>query len=457
MPGHDGLAQAPEAEPATQEGGATEQAADPSPTDAVPVDPGAPVQAEGGSGEPAAAPPVEGVDVEGQAAEQVVEQPAQPALTTREEVPDTSPVQPFQDPGVYVGGGMLAVIAFVLVTVMVRGEERALVEHDEDTGPEEDDEDPTFTLTTPALAPPPPAGLAARLRERMSASRQALQGQLDRLFGRTEVDDDLLEELEEVLLIADVGVPTTEKILAAVRQGLEQGETDPLVLRDALRAEVRRLLGRGHESFSVPDSDEPFVMLIVGVNGSGKTTTIGKLAARFQRQGKKVLLAAGDTYRAAAAEQLQIWAERSGAEFVRHDEGSDPGAVAYDAVEAAIARHCDVVIVDTAGRLQTRRPLMEQLGKVQRVLGKKLPGAPHETWLVVDGTMGQNAMSQARSFNDATPLTGVVVTKLDGTAKGGMVLSIAAEMGIPVRFLGIGEQVDDLRPFEPEAFIEALL
>jgi fused signal recognition particle receptor len=195
---------------------------------------------------------------------------------------------------------------------------------------------------------------------------------------------------------------------------------------------------------------------VVGVNGSGKTTTIGKLAARLVRDGRKVLLAAGDTYRAAAAEQLEVWAERAGADIVRHKDGSDPGAVVYDALEAAKARGHDVVIIDTAGRLQTRKPLMDQLAKVRRVISKKIGDAPHETLLVVDGTMGQNAMSQARQFNEATPLTGVVVTKLDGTAKGGMILGLASELGLPVKLIGIGEQVDDLRDFEPDAFVEAL-
>jgi fused signal recognition particle receptor len=205
-----------------------------------------------------------------------------------------------------------------------------------------------------------------------------------------------------------------------------------------------------------PDGRRPFVVLVVGVNGSGKTTTIGKLAARFGREGHKVLLAAGDTFRAAAADQLAIWAERAGADIVRHDEGADPGAVVFDALTAAKARGADVVIIDTAGRLQTKKPLMEQLGKVRRVIDKVVPGAPHETLLVVDGTTGQNAVSQAHAFHAATPLTGVVVTKLDGTAKGGVVLAIGAELGLPVRLVGIGEKVEDLRDFDASAFVDAL-
>lgn len=206
---------------------------------------------------------------------------------------------------------------------------------------------------------------------------------------------------------------------------------------------------------SVPE-EGPLVILVVGVNGSGKTTTIGKLAHRYQQAGKRVLLAAGDTYRAAAAEQLTVWAERTGADIVSHQAGADPGAVVYDALSAAKARGHDVVIVDTAGRLQTRKPLMDQLSKVRRVIQKIVPAGPHETLLVVDGTMGQNALSQARLFDEATPLTGVVVTKLDGTAKGGMVLTIAAELGLAVKLVGIGEQAADLRDFHAGVFVEAL-
>ena len=310
----------------------------------------------------------------------------------------------------------------------------------------------------PGKAPTPvPLGLAARLRDRMARSREVLQTRFDTLFGRDVVDEDLLEELEEVLLIADVGMPTTQRITDVLRARMKDGVEDPSALRDILREEVRALLSASHRPFAVPAGVDPFVLLVVGVNGSGKTTTIGKIASRLTKEGHKVLLAAGDTYRAAAAEQLQIWAERSGAAFVRHSEGADPAAVAYDALDAAKARGCDVVIIDTAGRLQTAAPLMAELTKIRRVIDKKVPGAPHDTLLVLDGTMGQNAMSQARSFHEATPLTGVVVTKLDGTAKGGMVLAVASEMGLPVTFIGIGEQADDLRPFEVDAFVEAMV
>lgn len=311
-------------------------------------------------------------------------------------------------------------------------------------------------VPVPRVAPPP-VGLAQRLRERMSRTRDALASRFDALFGGDAVDASMLEDLEDTLLVADVGVPTTERVVDAIRRRITAGDTDPQVLRAALRDEVRSVLRQVHAPFEVDAGQQPFVILVVGVNGSGKTTTIGKLAARFSREGRKVLVAAGDTYRAAAAEQLAVWAQRAGAELVRHDEGADPGAVVFDALDAAIARQVDVVLIDTAGRLQTQRPLMEQLGKVRRVIDKKVPGAPHATLLVVDGTMGQNALSQAQRFHDATPLTSVVVTKLDGTAKGGMVLALAAELRLPVAFVGIGEQVDDLRPFEVDAFVDALV
>jgi len=280
----------------------------------------------------------------------------------------------------------------------------------------------------------------------MSRTRE----QLARLFKDAGPNPDL-ERLEETLLLADVGLATTQRLIGAVG---ERGAQDLEAMQSALKEEMLTVLTEHHAPLCV--SDDLWVVLIVGVNGSGKTTTIGKLAARLKADGKKVLLAAADTYRAAAAEQLEVWAERAGVDIVRHQEGADPGAVAYDALDAALARGCDVVIIDTAGRLQTTRPLMEQLAKVRRVVDKKVPGAPHETLLVVDGTMGQNALSQGRQFHEATPLTGAVVTKLDGTARGGMVLALAGELQLPVKLIGVGEQVADLRDFEPSSYVEAL-
>jgi len=252
-----------------------------------------------------------------------------------------------------------------------------------------------------------------------------------------------------------VGVETATRIIDRVRQAAAVGEATPEGLRSAMKAEMRAILSGVDSSWSQP-AEGPWVILVVGVNGSGKTTTIGKLAARFKRSGKSVLLAAADTYRAAAAEQLTVWAERAGVDIVALAEGSDPGAVVYDAMSVATQREIDVVIVDTAGRLQTQKPLMEQLSKIRRVIQKRVEAGPHETILVLDGTIGQNGLSQARKFNEATPLTGVAVTKLDGTAKGGMVLTVAAELGLPVKLVGIGEQLDDLKDFDAEAFVDAL-
>lgn len=365
----------------------------------------------------------------------------------------------FVDSGVLAGGGLLALITAGLVGAMLR-RSPASVEDEEDQELDELGDDDSLIQEMGVSAPAPSGqvpGLAARLRERMSQSRAALQGRLDQLFAGGQADDGLLEELEDLLLTSDVGLATTERLVESVRSKIASGVRDPRALREALRDEMLSLLASVHRPFTVPQSNELFVVLIVGVNGSGKTTTIGKLAAHFRNLGHKVLLAAGDTYRAAAADQLEIWADRTSVDIVRHDEGADPGAVVFDAMDAAKARECDVVLVDTAGRLQTKRPLMEQLGKIRRIIDKKASGGPHETWLVIDGTQGQNALSQARSFHEVTPLTGVVVTKLDGTAKGGMVLAVAAQMKLPVRFIGIGERVEDLRPFEPDAFVEALL
>ncbi|HHO49644.1 MAG TPA: signal recognition particle-docking protein FtsY [Deltaproteobacteria bacterium] len=292
------------------------------------------------------------------------------------------------------------------------------------------------------------------MREALGRSRTALQTGLERFLGRPR-DSEALEALEEALIRADVGVATASRLVEAVSTAAA-ADADPGRLRAVLHDEMLSILTRVHAPLA-PIEGSPFVLLVVGVNGSGKTTTIGKLAHRFHKQGKRVMLAAGDTFRAAAAEQLGVWAERTGAELARLEEGADPGAVIYQALERAQAGGHDVVIVDTAGRLQTRKPLMEQLAKVRRVIQKRVPGGPHETLLVLDGTMGQNGMSQARLFHEATPLTGVAVTKLDGTAKGGMVLAIAADLGLPVKLVGLGEQAADLRDFDPEAFVEALL
>ncbi len=324
--------------------------------------------------------------------------------------------------------------------------------------------DPSATpMPVPSLASPPPGApepdapagptLFERMRSALGTSRAALQERFDALLGRT-VDDSALDELEDVLLLADVGVNTATELVEDLRGALKDGVEGP-ELRARLKGGIRQRLVAVHQPMGTP-GDGLFVVLVVGVNGSGKTTTIGKLASRYRDQGHRVLLAAADTYRAGAADQLAAWAERTGADLVRLEEGSDPGAVVYQAMERAVARAYDVVIVDTAGRLQTSKPLMEELSKLRRVIGKHCEDAPHETLLVLDGTMGQNGLSQAALFDKATPLSGVVVTKLDGTAKGGMILTISAEMSLPVKLIGIGEGVDDLRDFEPEAFVDVL-
>ncbi len=320
--------------------------------------------------------------------------------------------------------------------------------------PSDHDSDPSD-----ASAAPPTSGLAARLQDRLERTRSAFRAGLDALMGRDTIDEAALEGLEDALLLADVGVGTAEHLTGAIRARLGGQQADVEVLRATLREEMLALLQGVEASRPVPRpvDDGPFVLLVVGVNGSGKTTTIGKLASRWTKAGHGVILGAADTFRAAAGDQLAVWAERAGCPIVQHPEGADPAAVAFETMDRAGADGRDLVLIDTAGRLQNARPLMEQLTKIRKVLHKKAEGAPHETWLVIDGTMGQNALQQARAFHDATPLTGVVVTKLDGTAKGGMVLAIAKELGLPVRFIGVGEQPDDLRPFDATAFVDALV
>ena len=292
----------------------------------------------------------------------------------------------------------------------------------------------------------------------LSKTRGALGESLGAVFGRGAVDEELFTALEEALISSDVGVKTSMRLIERLRErSKKEGLRDGEALQAALAEEIKALFAVHDSALKSGPEGEPYVLLIVGVNGSGKTTTIGKLAARFKSEGKSVLLGAGDTFRAGAIEQLKVWAGRTEVDFVAHEEGGDPSAVLFDSLKAAKARNHDVVICDTAGRLQSKKPLMDELGKVTRVVDKAQAGAPHEVLLVLDGTTGQNALSQGRIFNEVTGLTGVVVTKLDGTAKGGVVLGIVEELGVPVKFIGIGEQVDDLRPFEAEAFVDALL
>ncbi len=266
--------------------------------------------------------------------------------------------------------------------------------------------------------------------------------------------DEIYEGLEEALIAADVGVEASMKIAAAVRTKLGN-DSDPDAIRDALKAEIAAILAAADRAPADP-GDAPLVIMLVGVNGAGKTTTLAKLAARLKAERGSVIVAAADTFRAAAIEQLAVWCDRAGAEMIKQSQGSDPAAVAYDAVKAAIARKARTLLIDTAGRLQTKVNLMEELKKIARVVARELPGAPHETWLVLDANTGQNALSQAKIFGDAVPLTGVVLAKLDSTAKGGVVVGIAERLKIPVRFVGLGEELGDLREFDGKEFVEAL-
>src|SRR6059058_745924 len=292
------------------------------------------------------------------------------------------------------------------------------------------------------------AGLFGRLRESLGKSRRALTEELA-LASFDPAEEASWERLEEALIAADVGVPATAELV----QRLE-ARGDAADLGAALQEEIARMLG---EPGRLELSARPSVLLVVGVNGTGKTTTIGKLAARLQEHGRSVLVAAADTFRAAAEEQLEIWAKRAGADFVGSERGGDPAAVAYDAIAAASSRGRDVVVVDTAGRLHTQANLMEELAKVRRVIAQKLEGAPHETLLVVDATTGQNGVQQARLFGEAVGVTGVTLTKLDGSAKGGVAIPIAYELGLPVKLIGVGEQLEDLRPFDAHDFARALV
>lgn len=270
------------------------------------------------------------------------------------------------------------------------------------------------------------------------------------------LDESSLEELEELMILSDVGVKTAETVIERLRQrARSEHETEASRITAMVKEELAAILMQG-QKVAPPALSQPWVISVVGVNGTGKTTTIGKLAHRQAVQGKKVLLAAADTFRAAAAEQLQVWKSRAGVEIVQSQSGADPAAVAFDAVKAAMARKVDFLFIDTAGRLHTKSNLMAELVKIHKVIGNQCPGAPHEVLLVMDATTGQNGLAQARSFAQAVQITGLVITKLDGTAKGGIVFSIVQELGIPVRFVGLGEQIDDLQEFDPNTFVEAL-
>jgi len=378
---------------------------------------------------------------------------------------------------------LLTLLVVVLIVVILRRSSRApgaaqpaveapAVEPAEPVAAPEETAAEGETEVAPS-APPPAAGearteakaeteaeppsLFERMRRGLAKTQTSLVGRVDALLsGRSRVDADLLEELEEILITADLGMKTTRALIDTLEQRLaKDAARRPELVRQVLQEEMAAMLGQGQVPLDM-SVGKPFVIMVVGVNGVGKTTTIGKLAKQFCDQGLKVVLGAGDTFRAAAADQLSIWGDRSGAEVVRGAEGGDPASVAFDAAKAALARRADVLILDTAGRLHTKVNLMEELKKVRRVIDREIPGAPHETLLVLDATTGQNALAQARLFGEAVAVSGIALTKLDGTARGGIVVAIAADLGLPVRFVGVGEKAEDLRPFDPQLFVRAL-
>jgi len=302
-------------------------------------------------------------------------------------------------------------------------------------------------------------GFFEKLKKGLSKTHQGFVEKIDRLFlGKKTIDQDLLNELERVLFEADLGVKTSSQLIEGVQQGLKRGELqDPDKVKEYIQQEIFRTLQSGETPLSINFSQiKPFVFMVVGVNGVGKTTTIGKIAHQYASQKKKVLIGAADTFRAAAAEQLEIWANRVGADLVKQSKGSDPSAVAFDSIHAAKSRDIDLVFIDTAGRLHTKVNLMEELKKVKRIIGRECPGAPHEVLLVLDATTGQNAIAQAKLFNEVIGVTGIALTKLDGTAKGGIIVGITGELKIPIRYIGVGEAIDDLKEFNASEFVQAL-
>lgn len=298
-------------------------------------------------------------------------------------------------------------------------------------------------------------GFFSKIKEGLKKTRDKMSSSVESMLNSfTTIDESLFEELEELLVMGDVGVSTAEHVCQELRRKVkEKGVTDPNEIMGMLQETVAEML-RGGEELHI--GTKPSVILVIGVNGAGKTTTIGKIASRLTKDGKKVILGAADTFRAAAIEQLEVWAQRAGTEMIKQAEGSDPASVVFDTIAAAKARNADVIICDTAGRLHNKKNLMEELAKISRVIDRELPGADKEVLLVLDATTGQNAVNQAREFQAAAGITGIVLTKLDGTARGGVVLAIRESLGIPVKFIGVGEQVDDLQPFNADEFAEAL-
>ena len=297
-------------------------------------------------------------------------------------------------------------------------------------------------------------GFFSKISEGLKKTRDSLGQLFDGVFSGGSINDELFDDLEEALVLGDTGAATAAAICEELRKSVKKdGVTDPEKVREMLAEVIAEML-RGGQELNL--ESKPAIIMVIGVNGAGKTTTIGKLAKRFEDAGKKVVVAAADTFRAAAIEQLEVWAQRSGAEIIKHSEGSDPAAVVFDAIAAGKARHADIIICDTAGRLHNKKGLMDELAKIGRIIEREAAGSSVETLLVLDATTGQNALNQAREFGAACGITGIVLTKLDGTARGGVVIGIKQELGIPIKFIGVGEQADDLQPFDPDAFAKAL-
>lgn len=298
-------------------------------------------------------------------------------------------------------------------------------------------------------------GIFSKIKEGLRKTKDSFIGKMQLVANSfTKIDEELFEELEETMIMSDIGVETSVEICSWLRKKIkERGITDPAMIMDLIQEIIAEIMG---DDTGLDLTKSPAVIMVIGVNGAGKTTTIGKLCHQFRQEGKKVIVAAADTFRAAAIDQLQVWTDRSGVDLVKHSEGSDPGAVVYDALEAAKARNCDVVIIDTAGRLHNKKNLMEELAKINRIIDSKAGECSREVLLVLDATTGQNAVNQAKLFSETAPISGIILTKLDGTAKGGIVISIKNELGIPVKLIGVGEKIDDLQPFDSKSFVAAL-
>lgn len=298
-------------------------------------------------------------------------------------------------------------------------------------------------------------GFFSKIKEGLRKTKESVINRMHRVVNSfTKIDEELFEQLEEAMIMGDMGVETSEEICTRLRKLIkERGVTDPAMIMELIQEIVADMMG---DDIGIDISGKPAIIMVIGVNGAGKTTTIGKLCHQYKQQGKKVLVAAADTFRAAAIDQLQVWTDRAGVELVKHSEGSDPGAVVYDAIDAAKSRNCDILIIDTAGRLHNKKNLMDELAKINRIMESKAPDSSKEVLLVLDATTGQNAVNQARLFSETANITGIVLTKLDGTAKGGIVIPIKNELNIPVKLIGVGEKIDDLQPFDSRSFVTAL-